>query len=607
MNRLVELLDRWTHHMRLRTKLMIAVYFISIVPLVMTAAFFYFILAQSLEDEVGASMVQTARQVDERILSFVEETTHLAKIVQFDADTQAFLGWEDAADLTVIPNLQSLRNLITTITNQRTHLRGVYLVNDHGRFIYASKDTVNMGFDFLQDPWYRTAAGHKGFRLLPSHEQNYAQGAPVVTLAGRLFSFSDLQESGTLLMDFDEQYITGMIETIRVGQTGSVYLISQEGDPVVHLSRDAQRLVESLNKLPQFKQKQGHIMERIDGVFTLIGFTTSPATGWKIVAAVPFHEVSGKIDMLQWVIFILLALAIAIIVILAKYFSQAITNPMIRLTEYMKRVEKGDLSARAPVDRGDELGLLTRRFNQMIEQVQDLQEVVYRSEIRETRLQLLNRESELKALQMQINPHFLHNTLNTMKCIGEVYDVKEVTIMSEGLAEMFRYSIDMEKYKLLRQELDHVQAFIQIVQVRYPERISCHYDVPAHLEEQPVLKLILQPLVENAIEHGLIPKGSAGHIRITAREERSELVLRVADNGVGIAAGRLREIRRKLDRRGDEQLAHEQLLAGHIGLVNVSQRLYLNYGEQGRLYIESEPQAGTVVEIRLPMDEERGD
>ncbi|WP_159888342.1 cache domain-containing sensor histidine kinase [Paenibacillus puerhi] len=608
MNRAIEWLDQQTNNMKLRPKLMITFYFISIVPLVVTAAFFYLTLTQSLGEEVGASMVQTTRQVDERISSFTEETTHLTKIIQFDSNTQAFLDWEDPADLSLIPSLQALRSLISTVTNQNTHLRSIHVINDHGNFLAESKDMFKLRFDFLHDPWYKEVVQHKGFRLLPAHEQNYVQGASVVSFAGRIFKVSDLKESGTLLLDFDTQFLSSMIDTIQVGKTGSVYLISREGKSVVSPGEDgeSQSLIKQLYSQPAFNQDQGYLLTKINEVNTLVGFSTSKTTGWKIVAAVPFHELSGKIEALKWIILVLVCVALCFIVILAKYLSQAITSPMIRLAEYMKRVEKGDLSARVPIDRGDELGLLTRRFNHMLEQVQVLEEVVYLSEIRETRLQLLNRESELKALQMQINPHFLHNTLNTIKCVGEVYDVKEVAIMSEGLSEMFRYSIDTDKYKLLRQEIDHVQAYIQIIQVRYPERIRCHFDIPAHLEEQPVLKLILQPLVENAIEHGLIPKSSDGDIWISASvTNRKELVLRVVDNGVGLTSERLREIKQKLSRHGDEAADGEEPLVGHVGLYNVSQRLFLNYDGLGRLDIDYDSLLGTIAEIRLPLDEDR--
>ncbi len=610
MNPLVELLDRWTSRIKLRPRLLMTFYFISIVPLVITAAFFYLTLTQSLEEEVGASMVQTTRQVDERLLAFTEETTHIIKIIQSNSNTQAFLNWDDSSDLSIIPELQSLRNLITTVANQRTSIRGVYVVNDYGKFMYTSQDMAKMSFEFLKDPWYQEVAQIKNFRLLPEHEQHYAQGASVVTFAGRMFKVSDLEESGTLLLDFDSQYLSNMIEPIRVGKTGSVYMITETGESAVHMNAEDEDIVQSVYSLPEFKQDQGYLLTKINQVQMLVGFSTSKATGWKIVAVVPFHEVSGKIEGLRWAIFVLVCIAIVFILILAKYLSQTLTRPMRRLANYMKQVEQGDLTVRVPMDRGDEFGLLASRFNIMLEKVQELEEVVYLSEIRETKLQLLSRESELKALQMQINPHFLHNTLNTMKCIGEVYDVEEVTLMSEGLAEMFRYSIDSDKYKTLREEIDHVQAYIQIIQVRYPERIQCHVDIPQSLEDRLVLKLILQPIVENAIEHGLIPKASKGNIWIKAESssDQRSLVLKVTNDGLGITAARLREIKEKLELgRQVNQADHQKLLAGHVGLFNVSQRLALNYGDQGRLSIDYNTQSGTVVELRLPLGGEEED
>ena len=347
-----------------------------------------------------------------------------------------------------------------------------------------------MDFDFLADPWYQEIVSEEGFGLLPVHQQNYGRGESVITFAGRLFKVSDLKEGGTLLLDFDQQYFANMIDNIRIGQTGAVTIITEDGSAVISQSGVAQATINQLLEQLDFAQDSGYLLTTVEGVTTLAAFSTSQPTGWKIIALVPFHEVSGKIEQLTWTIFILLFLAIVFILILARYLSRTLTNPMRELAQYMKQVEKGDLDVRVPMDRGDEFGLLSSRFNHMLDQVQELQEAVYLSEIRETKLQLLNRETELQALQMQINPHFLHNTLNTMKCVGEVYDVQEVSTMSEGLAEMFKYSVDMEKYKPLKEEINHVKAYIQIIQVRYPDRIRCDFDIPEELEDLEVLKLI---------------------------------------------------------------------------------------------------------------------
>ncbi|WP_134698595.1 sensor histidine kinase [Ammoniphilus sp. YIM 78166] len=602
MRRLAERLDRWTSQIKLQPKLLITFYFVSFVPLFTTAAFFYFAMTESLEEEVGTSLVLTTRQVDERLSSFVEETTHLAKILHFDPNVQELLGWEDPSDLSVIPSLQELRRSLEPIVYHRAHLRSIYVINDYGRYIYSGKNMGKLDYDFEGDPWYKEVVKDKDFRLLAVHPQQYVLGAPVVSFAGRLYHNLDFKQRGTLLFDFDPEYFSSMIDSIRVGKTGSFFMVSPEGQPVIQMEEKNHGLIEQLMKLSILEKKNGYLLTQIEGVQTLVGFSTSRTTGWKIIGVVPFQEVSGKIEAVRYGVVIFSLIATLFILLFSKYLSRAITRPMFQLQRYMGRVEKGDFSTRVPTDRGDEFGMLTNRFNHMLERLQQLKEEVYLAEIRETKLQLLNRETELKALQMQINPHFLYNTLNTMKCVGEVYDVKEVSEMSEGLAEMFRYSIDSDKYKLLSEELDHVKAYLQIIQVRYPERIQCHFDIPQDLKGVSVLKLILQPLVENAIEHGLIPKSEQGGIWISAKRTKDGMSLLVRDNGVGIPEHRLMEIKQKLSgEAGDED---QNLLSGHIGLHNVQQRLLLNYGSNGKLTVESDQVQGTRVEIHIPLDKE---
>lgn len=604
MKRLAVRLDRWTSQIKLQPKLLITFYVVSFVPLITTAAFFYFASTKSLEEEVGASLIQTTRQVDERLSSFVEEMDQLAKIIHFDRNVQTFLSWEDPADLSMISSLQELRLFLEPIVNHRTHLNSVYLINDYGRMIFLSKDIAKIEYDFSKDTWYKNVVKQTEFRLLPAHPQDYVRGESVVTFAGRLFQMADLKERGTLLLDFNPQFFSDMTDSIRVGKTGSVFMLSPEGKAVIKNNEKSKELIEHLKILSILEKDSGYLLTRIEGVQTLVGFSTSRSTGWKIIGVVPFQEVSGKIETIRKGVLIFALLGSFFILLVSKYLSKAITSPMLQLQEHMRLVEKGDFASRVPMDRGDEFGILTKRFNHMLDRLQKLKEEVYTAELRETQLQLLNRESELKALQMQINPHFLYNTLNTMKCVGEVYDVKEVTEMSEGLAEMFKYSIDNDKYKSLREEIDHVKAYMQIILVRYPGRIRCHFDIPPMLTGIPVLKLILQPLIENAIEHGLIPKGEEGNIWISARQEKVGLVLRVSDDGVGITDHRLIEIKQKLDEKIIADNPDPNLLSGHIGLYNVKQRLYLNYGKKGMLLVDSHLHHGTVIEIRLPIDED---
>ncbi len=397
-----------------------------------------------------------------------------------------------------------------------------------------------------------------------------------------------------------------MSDSVQIGKTGYVAILSETGQLLFSRESLSNELVDGLLDLQILERDSGYDSLNIEGVQTLVAFHTSPKTGWKIVSVVPFHEVSGTIANVRNSIYIIAGAAVLLVILFSRYLSQVITSPLFQLREYMRKAETGNFSLRVPLHRSDEFGMLTKTFNRMLERLESYKERVFLSEMREMKLQLLNRESELMALQMQINPHFLYNTLNTMRCIGEVYEVKEVAEMSESLGDMFKYSIEHNRYKRLEEEIRHVKSYLSIIQIRYQGLVHCHYDIPEQLNELPVLKLIVQPLVENAVEHGIIPMGGAGNIEIKARMDKdSVLVIQVHDDGIGIPEPKLLEIQDTL-RSLDDSFTSEAWSAGHIGLDNVQQRLRLNYGRKGRLTIQSKPHQGTTVQICIPIEDQPG-
>ncbi|WP_226527236.1 sensor histidine kinase [Metabacillus niabensis] len=602
MKTLLDKLDRWGGKFKLQPKLLIIFYFVSFVPLLTLAAFFYFISTEILKDELGAYMVGTTKQVDQRLSSFLEEMNHLTSTIHFNDSVQNFLDTDDPYEQSTIENSQRLRQFLDNITHHRARLDSVYVINDYGKVIHSSKSSSVFDYDFLGDPWYVDRIKEEGFHLLPVKQHAFARGKSSFTYMGRLNYFSQYREQGTLLLNFDPQYLSEMTDSIKLGDTGFVFMLTNDRKPVTSVEKENEEIISKLSSLSMYKEDSGYSLMTINDVLTLVSFSTSKETGWKIVGVVPFHEVSAKIKTISYGIVAFCIIGIIFILIFSKYLSQVITRPLFRLQESMERVEQGDFTFQVPMDRGDELGDLSRHFNHMLKKLEHLKEEVYLAGLRETKLQLLNRESELHALQMQINPHFLYNTLNTMKCVGEVYEVKEVYEMSESLSIMFKYSIDGEKYKLIDEELDHVRAYLNIISIRFPDSIDCHIDIPQYLKEIPVLKLILQPLVENAIEHGLLPKGEKGNIWISAESKEDLLILQVKDDGVGILKDKLIQIRNYLTsslRKGI--INKEKLQSNHIGLNNVQQRLYHNYGKKGKLNIKSNEKAGTVIEITIPL------
>ena len=210
-------------------------------------------------------------------------------------------------------------------------------------------------------------------------------------------------------------------------------------------------------------------------------------------------------------------------------------------------------------------------------------------------MQLLNRESQLRSLQAQINPHFLYNTLECIRSISQYYGVSEVSKIISGMIHIYRYSASNVVEGTLQSEFACAEAYAQIVQVRYEGRYEVELEPEESLRDSYMPKMILQPLIENAVSHGLAKRFSGGRVRVTARREGEEVLITVWDNGEGIPEADLEELRRRLERDMDTEGRE-----GSIGLHNVHARIWKTFGGGYGVTIDSREGEGTSVYVRFP-------
>lgn len=274
----------------------------------------------------------------------------------------------------------------------------------------------------------------------------------------------------------------------------------------------------------------------------------------------------------------------------AWVLSRALSQPVHQLDEAMGEVERGRLDVRLETDRTDELGRLSNRFNRMAAEYRlNLDRSVQRE--RE-----LNR-ARLGMLQAQLNPHFLYNTLDAMKWLGVAHQAPEVAALATDLADILRFSISGEELVTLERELELIDRYIDIQLIRFEDRFTCEIDVSDRLQSCLVPKLALQPLVENAIIHGVADRDD-GYIKVQAVQEGEDLILRVSDNGCGMAP----EVLERLN-SGDKRIP-----GGHLGLYNTDSIIRLRFGAAYGLTARSAPGEGSCVSLRLPIQrEEAGD
>ncbi|MBU5485861.1 sensor histidine kinase [Clostridium sp. MSJ-11] len=347
---------------------------------------------------------------------------------------------------------------------------------------------------------------------------------------------------------------------------------------------------ESLNTIiedAEIKNSGTVALKNLSNNDTTVFFSSVPYTeDWLLCIMIEnsmIHEQTNSIINLTIVMGIILLLTATL---LAIAISGSIVKPIQRLKENMVEVSNGNLHSYYKIEHNDEISILGQVFNKMVADIKNLINQVYQ-------VQAQKRSTELKALQSQINPHFLYNTLDTVQWKALEYDAFEVADMINSLSGFFRISLsDGKEFITITDEAEHVKSYLEIQKMRYKDKISYHIDVDDSVEQYLIPKLIIQPLVENSIYHGLKLRKQNGTIYINISTEEGYLIIQVIDNGLGMDSEQLTILRKNLA---------QSIESDHYGLYNINERLKLAFGEKYSIIIESEFEIGTKVLLKIPV------
>lgn len=451
--------------------------------------------------------------------------------------------------------------------------------------------TLNPYADILHEAWYRDAleAG-KGMTVLSSSRvQNIITDEYpwVVTLSSPLRYPGSTKNQGVFFIDLNYKAIEEQCERIDLGAKGYVFILDKKGNILYH---PKQQLIYSGLKEEQIKEvlecREEYFLSGKGMQQKLYTITVSQKTGWTVVGVAYTSELLKNRSQTQLIYTLVTLLLCLVLAAAVTILSRRITKPMILLQDSMKRVEKGKFEqvdlTRIP---DHEIRTLGKAFNMMADEIQKLMA----ENIRE---QEEKRRNEMKALLSQINPHFLYNTLDSIVWMAEAGKNREVVHMTMALARLLRRSIssDQELFTI-RQETDYVKNYLDIQQMRYKDKLDYEMVIDEAILEKPVIRLVLQPLAENAIYHGIKYKGGRGLIRIEAYPEGRDIILKVTDNGKGMTEEQMKSIFQK------HKVNYER---NGVGVYNVQTRLKLYYGREYGLCYESCPDGGTAAIVRIP-------
>lgn len=423
--------------------------------------------------------------------------------------------------------------------------------------------------------------------MLVSSYYNKYRGKNILRLVLKLYKESNLDDKiGYVVCDVDMKAVENIMEKYRIDSTVFMWLQPDGDRPVETLGElDAEQkkeyeavrsavaarenIVEQLNSKQEFFcVRQNH--------YNLTAYSMMPQT-----------VLQQNQRNLQMNLILIAVLMIAAATILTFFISRGLTRPLEMLMDTIQQIGEGNTELRAAIVKNDEIGELGKEFNEMLDQMEVLKRQEYQAK------QLLS-QAEYKALQAQINPHFLYNTLDTMASIAEVRNCPEVSRLSQSLANIFRYSLNMKNpFSTVEQEIAHLKNYIYVMDMRMHDNIQYTFQIEEETLKSKLPRISLQPLVENAINHGLRNKRGAKEVCVRIWIEDGNLMICVADNGVGMESS---EINASLQRNEIDYV--EQ--GNSIGLHNINARLKMLYGDQYGLRIDSVLEEGTKVFMILP-------
>lgn len=586
----------------LKAKLVAIFVILTTIPLSIVGIISYSQSSSTIEAKTIASTTQLAEQLNQSITLTFQIGERFSKVIQNDSIIRFLTVKDDTGDITYesAKEITKLFKLYRDTFDDYQWIKGIYVIGFNGNNISEAQGVYSLHTDIdsistidkiLQDP--------RELHIIPNSKIDYASKMKyedVISLGTAIKIPTTNQVIGVIIIDIDKTSVEELCQGITIGNTGYFSIISEEDNHIVTIfdsdlnKNNGELKQDSLNRI--INEQSGHFIENIDGRKEFIVFNTLSNVGWKIVGRVDLKDLMKSAYTIRWITIIVVLLCIIFTAILYLFISDRLTRPIRDLREKMKQAERGDFSTiGARYDNDDEMGDLHRGFNKMIKNIIQLIEDNKKE-------QQALKKAELKALQAQINPHFLYNTLDAIVWMAETNNNAKVVEITKAFSTFFRLALSKGKeWITVEEEVEHVRSYLIIQGMRYRDILSYQIEADDRILSCQILKLILQPLVENALYHGIKNKRTPGFIQVrAARIDGGSLCLEVIDNGNGMTRQRLEEVIASLD----AESSNFEKDTGY-GLRNVNQRIQLYYGRQYGLTIKSEYKKGTHVIVRLPI------
>lgn len=552
----------------LLVRMVISIFLVFLILLAVVGTFYYQSSSSAIEATIEGNSQTTISQTSHFIQSYIKklETTSTSLTQQTDVLSYAENPSQD--------KVKGIRDLFLTILKADQDLKTVVLVTKSGQVI-STDDSVQMktSSDMMAEEWYQKAI-HQGSKpvLTPARKSDSQW---VISVTQELVDAKGAN-LGVLRLDISYETLESYLNQLQLGQQGFAFIINEKHEFVYHPQHTVYSSSSEMEAMkPYIETGQGYTPDHQ----SYVSQEKIAGTDWTVIGVSSLEKLDQVRSQLMWTLLGASALSLLACLCLVWFSLKRWIAPLKDLRETMLEIASGTQNLRAKEAGAYELREVTRQFNAMLDQVDQLMAAIRRQE--ET-----TRQYELQALSSQINPHFLYNTLDTIIWMAEFQDSQRVVQVTKSLATYFRLALNQGKDLIsLSDEINHVRQYLFIQKQRYGDKLEYEIAEDPDFDNLVLPKLVLQPLVENALYHGIKEKEGQGHIRVSVQKKDSGLVIRIEDDGVGFQVV--------------ADSSQSQLKRGGVGLKNVDQRLKLHFGDNYQMKINSAPEKGTTVEIYI--------
>lgn len=555
----------------------------------MISAIGYRTFERTLISEIGNNRADVLRQIGDRVRQVKYNAYTLSNLYCYDHTLQNLLkdleGGEEGRQGEFIRYMDRMTTQYKSSFHEDSMMFQVVLALEHGGGYSSEPEPAD--YDYMSPKtkiWYKQMLFAKGEGIDIANYKDKTTGKNYFSVA-RVMETDEGAPMAYLMVNMDEAQIRAMYESVTGGNRNTVYIVDGKGN-IISCSNSKLNGFEFFNmeNLNLLFGDNAYTFTKMRGENILFTRYQDGDSGFTVLEEIPLAVLMEPIRRVRLAVILVAVLAIGAAAVYAGHFADRMTRPITRLCDFMLQVEEENLNQDCAVAGYTEINILSKGLNTLLGRMRDLLQGIKQKEQQK-------RKMELGFLQAQINPHFMYNTLFSIKCMVDMEKNGEASKMLASFIQLLRSTLsNPDEFVTVRQEFHVLRQYIEIQKFRYDDGFQVIFECDGAVEEKKIPKLLIQPLLENAIFHGVEFKKGEGLIIITARMQDEAVLITVEDNGVGIAP----EILEKINR--GEQLGSKT----HVGIVNVKERIQLNFGESYGMRIESAQWKGTKIVLTLP-------